>query len=257
MNDDNEIHEDAIRFAAAIEILHLATLVHDDVMDDADTRRGVVTLHKKYGRKTAVICGDYLLALATNYAAQIQDKNKYIDFDFSDIMLNIALGELSQHINNGNLDLSMKDYLEIIDGKTAKLFEASFIAGAVTITSDRDEIENYRRLGYLLGMIFQISDDLIDFEETETNALKPVQSDFEQGVVTLPLIYAFEQEPELKKKTLTQKMVEEVVKKYDGVGFARRKSRKYYDEAIELIETMELSDMKRESILEIFNKAVR
>lgn len=257
LDGTHEIHENAISFAAAIEVLHLATLVHDDVMDDADTRRGITTLHKKYGRKTAVICGDYLLALAMNSVASVNQQDHYVDFNFSDILMDVALGELKQHINNGNLDLTLLEYLDIIEGKTAKLFEASFIAGAITTTSDEDVIEQYQKLGHHLGMIFQISDDLIDFEETEANALKPVQSDFEQGVMTLPLIYTFEKEPELKKMNLTRELINEAVKRVNGVGYARSKSQAYYDEAVSLLNSMELTKEKREAILWIFDKAMR
>lgn len=255
MGENNEIHDDAIYFASAIEILHLATLVHDDVMDDADSRRGIPTLHSLYGRKTAVICGDYLLALAMNHLNKIEDKSKYIEFDFSEILLDIAVGELSQHINNGNLDLSIKEYLDIIKGKTARLFEASFYAGAITMTQDQNSIDTYKKIGELIGMMFQINDDCIDFELDQDKALKPVQSDFEQGVMTLPLLYAFENEPEAKDKKLNRSLINELVSKFDGVGFAKRKSQDYYEEAITLLNTLDLSELKYKSLKEVIDKA--
>ncbi|NLW14750.1 MAG: polyprenyl synthetase family protein [Erysipelothrix sp.] len=255
LDENNDISDDAIRFAAAIEIFHLATLVHDDVMDDADSRRGIPTLHKLYGHKTAVITGDYLLALAMSYLNGIEDKNKYIDFNFSDILLDVAVGELNQHINNGNLNLSIKDYLEIIRGKTAKLFEASFYAGAITSVNDQVEIEKYKKLGDLVGMMFQINDDCIDFEFNEDEALKPVQSDFEQGVMTLPLLYSFEKDPESKNKNLDRSMINKLVKKFDGVGFAKRKSSKYYQESLDIIESLTLSELKYNCLIEVVKKA--
>ena len=255
LDENNKIHQDAILFASAIEILHLATLVHDDVMDDADSRRGIPTLHTLYGKKTAVICGDYLLALAMNQMNQVENKSQYLDFDFSDIMLDIALGELSQHINNGNLNLSIKEYLEIIKGKTARLFEASFYAGVITMTQNQEEIDAYKKVGELVGMMFQINDDLIDFEMDEEEALKPVQSDFEQGVMTLPLLYAFEKDPEVKKESLTRKSINALVAKFDGVGFAKRKSENYYQEALSILNTLGVNELKYNSLKEVIDRA--
>lgn len=257
LDEDDNIDQDAIHFATSIEILHLATLVHDDVMDDADTRRGVITLHKKYGKKTAVICGDYLLALSMHHLNQISDKEKYIDFQIPAFMLDIALGELSQHINNGNLDLTMPEYLEIIRGKTAKLFEASFYAGIITHNHDEATIDRYRKFGDLLGLMFQITDDCIDFESSRDEALKPVQSDFEQGVMTLPLIYAFEQDPSLKKKRLSRDLVNKIVEKFDGVSFAKKQVDKYYNQALSILDELEMTDLKRECMLEVLEMARR
>lgn len=257
LDKNDEIHPDAIYMASGIELLHLATLVHDDVMDDADTRRGIATLHSKYGRKTAVICGDYLLALAMNQMNAVDDKNQYVDFNFADIMLDIALGELQQHINNGNKNLSIKEYLDIIDGKTAKLFEASFYAGCITHSSDEAIINAYREIGHLLGMMFQITDDCLDFEATESETLKPVQSDYEQGVMTLPLLYAFQEDPTLKEKNLTRDFINEVVAKFDGVGFAKRKVNNYYEQAMSLIDSLDMSELKKDSFTKILEMARR
>lgn len=256
LNEEGEVSDDSIIMAASLEILHLATLVHDDVMDDADTRRGVDTLHKKYGRKTAVICGDYLLALAMHTVAKVKIDDQSA-LKYTDILMGLVLGELNQHLNNGNLDLTMPEYMDIIEGKTAKLFEASFVGGALTLTKDEEVLEQYRKIGNALGMIFQISDDLIDFEDTKEEALKPVQSDFEQGVMTLPLIYAFSKEPELKKKRLTRTIINEAVRRLKGVDFAKHEALKIYEEAMEILDAMELDAIKHNSIKLLFERAIR
>ena len=98
-NKDGLIHPNAIKFATSIEILHLATLVHDDVIDNANIRRGDVTLQNKYGKKTAVICGDYLLCIALNLATSIPNKQDYLDLNIPDYMSKVCLGELNQQIN--------------------------------------------------------------------------------------------------------------------------------------------------------------
>ena len=254
LNDDNEIHPDAIRFAAAIEILHLATLVHDDVMDGADTRRGITTLHKEYGHKTAIICGDYLLAVALNLVNKTQEKETYINYDLSNYMLEIALGELTQHLNNGNYNIKVAEYLEIIQGKTAALFEASFVAGLLS-TNDDTDLEAFKTLGHNIGMIFQLVDDCIDFEISDNKAKKPTQSDFEQGVITLPLISALEKAGR-QLKQLTRLEVNALVSEFKGVETTKAKALEYYEESLGLIESLNLNQDKEIALKSLFKLAM-
>lgn len=258
-DQDGLIHPNAIKVAAAIEILHLATLVHDDVIDNADLRRGDVTLQKKYGRKTAVICGDYLFCIAINLAASISNKEDYLDLDMPNYMGKVCLGELNQHLNNGNLNLSMYQYLKIISGKTAALFEASFYAGAIFSGCKETECTRYRQLGHYIGMIFQLIDDCIDFENTVDVAKKPVQSDYEQGVITLPVIKALKDIGEFKQKAsnnqVTRKDINEAVDKAGGLAFTHRLVRKYHTKSMKIINELELTESKKEKIISILNKA--
>lgn len=261
-NEDGLIHPHAIKFAAAIELLHLATLVHDDVIDNADIRRGSLTLQKKFGKRTAVICGDYLFCIALQLATDVSNKEEYIKFNMPDYMGKICLGELRQHLNNGFLDLSVSQYLKIISGKTAALFEASFYAGAILNGEEKSLIAKYMRLGHYVGMIFQMTDDCIDFEKTEKIAKKPVQSDFEQGVITLPLIYAFKNMPGLKEKAkgtpdnkLSRKEINDVVANTGGISYTRKLSKRYYDKAMQIINELIITSQKRERLKVILNKA--
>lgn len=247
--------------AAAIEILHLATLVHDDIIDNADLRRGDITLQKKYGKRTAVICGDYLLSTALRIAAQISNKKDYMEMELPDYVGSICLGELNQHINNGNLNLSIYRYLKIISGKTAALFEASFYAGSIFAGCSEEEMKKYKRIGNYVGMIFQLTDDCMDFENTVETANKPVQSDYEQGVITLPLIHALSQLPEFKSKAeksgVTRDEINEAVAKTGGIGFTRMLVQKYYNKAERLIKELDASDEKKAKLVRILNKASR
>jgi len=258
-NSGNLIHPDAVRFAAAIEILHLATLVHDDVIDNAELRRGVVTLQKKFGRKTAVICGDYLFSTALRIASSVSDRKKYIDMELPDYISRICLGELNQHLENGNLDLSVYKYLKIISGKTAALFEASFFAGAILAEDDEKIRRDYMKLGRYIGMIFQLTDDCIDYEETEKTAKKPVQSDFEQGVITLPLIYAFSNVEGLKQKAKENKLtgadLVNTVRTANGISYTRMIAQKYYNKFTKILERLDLSEEKNAMLVEILDKA--
>ncbi len=264
-NKEDLIHTNAVKFAAAIEIMHLATLVHDDVIDDAGLRRGKATLQKKFGKRTAVICGDYLFCIAMKIAASVSNREDYIKINMPDYMGRVCLGELNQHINNGYLDLSVYRYLKIISGKTAALFEASFCAGAVvgenTGDAPKDDkvIREYMKLGRYIGMIFQMQDDCMDFEKTEDVAKKPVQSDFEQGVITLPLIYAFKTLNGLKEKAeangLSRTEINEAVAKTGGINYTRMIARRYYSKASKIIEQLELTQDKRSRLLAVLEKA--
>lgn len=258
------IHPDAVRFAVAVELLHLATLVHDDVIDNADLRRGLDTLQKKFGKRSAVICGDYLFCLALREASGVSNRKDYTEFDMPDYMSRICLGELRQGQNNRNLGLSVHSYLRIIAGKTAALFEASFYAGAVTCSdakNEKSELKKYMRLGHHVGMIFQLTDDCIDFEAPEQLAKKPVQSDYEQGVITLPLIYALEQRGDFqqraKEQAVSRQEINRAVAETGGLKFTRVVSRHYYDKSSKLIDALIAEESKKDQLRTILEKAFR
>ncbi len=260
-NGEGFVHPNAIKFASAVEILHLATLVHDDVIDNSNIRRGKETLQKKFGKQPAVICGDYLFCLALREGSSVPNRKDYIDFDLTDYMSRICLGELSQNQNYRNLNLSEYQYLKIISGKTAALFEASFYAGAVVCDEARQELKRYSRLGHLVGMIFQLTDDCIDFEAPEKLAKKPVQSDFEQGVITLPLIYTFQKRSDLRGKAASEEIsraeINQAVEESGGLNFTRLVSKRYYNKALRIVDTLNASELKKEQLKVILAKAYR
>ena len=163
-DQSGQIPENSIIMATAVELVHLATLVHDDVIDQADTRRGRPTLRKEFGNKAAVICGDYLLTRGVRLVSALQDPAHYLSLKFQDYLSLVCLGELNQYLNNNNFALTPLQYFRIINGKTAALFEASFLAGAVTGGEPEAVWPLYRRLGHYVGMIFQLNDDCLDFE---------------------------------------------------------------------------------------------
>jgi heptaprenyl diphosphate synthase len=260
-DDNGLINPNAVKFAAAVELLHLATLVHDDVIDNASLRRGAETLQKKYGKRTAVICGDYLLAISLKIAASVSNKEDFLDLDMSDYVSKVCLGELNQHINNFNLNLSVYKYLKIISGKTAALFEASFYAGAILCEKEKLVINKYKELGRYIGMIFQLTDDCMDFETTVEVAKKPVQSDFEQGVVTLPLIYALKNVTGFKEKIETNEVstndINETVLKSGGLNFTHMFAKKYYNKSLNIISALNVAEEKNKRLKNILDKAYR
>lgn len=258
-DEEGKINSGAVQAAVAIEIIHLASLVHDDVIDNSDLRRGQETLQKKYGKRTSVICGDYLLSLALKTISSIPDAKDYLDIPTADYISRLCLGELRQHINNNNLDLTLVEYIRIISGKTAALFEASFFAGAVLGGYSQAEINLYKKIGNYTGLIFQLQDDCLDFDNTVEAAKKPVQSDYEQGVITLPLIHAFDRMPILKMKAMesniTREDINQAVEEARSLDFTKQIIRRYYRKAERAINKLDASAEKRKRLTMILEKA--
>src|SRR5205823_8495825 len=186
------------RMAAVMEMIHTATLVHDDVIDMAKTRRGRPSINVVWGNHTSVLAGDWLYMQAFQVA--LRERN----FAILDLLINITQmmveGELLQLERVGKIGVTEADYMELIDRKTASLFSACARLGAVCANAG-EEIEN--RLGeyaWHLGIAFQLVDDILDFTSREKILGKPVGNDLREGKVTLPLIYALETaEPEERK----------------------------------------------------------
>ncbi len=258
------VPSDAVKVAAAIELFHMATLVHDDVIDDALLRRGIPTIQHKFGRKQAVICGDYLLCLAASLIAPLHDAyHEYANLltTFTSAISRTCMGELSQFRNNRNLMLEIPDYLRIIAGKTASLFQVSALAGAVTARYDNRQTMRLARFGKYLGMVFQIVDDCKDYEFTEDEARKTVGKDITEGVVTLPLIYAIKNSPQLFELAkgafddviLAKRLVREVCNA-GGTNLARDLASRYAVKAESLLTGF--PDNKTELLLELLNESM-
>ncbi len=179
--------EDLYQLAAAVELLHLATLVHDDILDDAQTRRGRATLHVNTGTKTALLLGDYLFARSFSLMEDIIEKTSGIRF--SRAVERICEGEINQNRDQYSLSESMRRYKRKICAKTAALITASLYLGANHSGCTTDTVQRFRRFGYNLGMAFQVQDDLLDFNGTEFATGKPVARDLATGIFTAPVLY--------------------------------------------------------------------
>ncbi len=261
-DENGLVSSDSIRSAAAIEIMHLATLVHDDIMDDADLRRGIESVQKKFGKKQAVICGDYLFCLAFSTISSIYLNYSNYVLDFSQAISKVCLGELKQFKNNNNLELTIRQYMHIISGKTAALFWISAYAGAIIAGRSEKDAKLLGMFGKYLGIIFQIIDDCKDFELTEKQTLKTVNNDIAQGVVTLPLIMAFVRNPELKKLANNVfynngdlfNLINQVYLA-GGTKESRNLAHKYSQKATKTLELVENFSQK-EALLNILSKAL-
>lgn len=178
--------------AAAIEMLHLATLIHDDVIDEADSRRGVNSLHKQHSNRIAIYAGDYLLA----YSARLMKKaSKLYETTPMDewVIERILDGEISQLENQFEQSISMYQYLRQIRGKTAMLFALAVVSGSTHPDLSRLKRKQAFYLGLEIGMAFQLSDDLIDYQVDQSASGKPRLQDVQNGFYTAPLILAMQE----------------------------------------------------------------
>ena len=180
--------DDVHRAAMAIEFIHNATLIHDDLIDGAPTRRGLRTIHESLGANPAIIIGDYYFAKGANLMSQIG--NTSIDALLSQTVMTICFGEMLQLTSQRRYDQSLEEYYAKIERKTAVLLAASTFCGAVLGGVPEAQVDVLRRFGRLLGMSFQIADDVLDYLATEEEVGKPVGNDLKQGTVTLPLMLA-------------------------------------------------------------------
>lgn len=180
----------AIHLAAVVELIHTATLVHDDIIDDAETRRGKPSANAIWGNHTSVLAGDWLYMQAFQIALRLRN------FDVLDLLITLTQhmvdGELLQLNLIGKLDLTEADSMELIDRKTASLFSACTRLGAIAGGAGEKEIALLGEFGWNLGIAFQLVDDILDFTSRESILGKPVGNDLREGKVTLPLIYALE-----------------------------------------------------------------
>ena len=187
------VEEKLITVGAAIELLHTATLVHDDLIDGSLLRRGMPTLNARWSPAATVLTGDFLFARAAKLAAEA-DHLPLMKL-FADTLATIVNGELTQLFTSRGL-INRGNYYQRIYAKTASLFEMSARAGALLSPVDEDLVESMRIFGYETGMAFQIVDDILDFTGDQTAVGKPLGSDLLQGLVTLPAIYYAEANPD-------------------------------------------------------------
>ena len=182
-----------LNLAAAVELLHTATLVHDDLIDGAMLRRGIPTLNTRWSSAATVLAGDYIFARAATFAAA----TKSVDLQkiFADTLATIVSGEITQLFTSRG-KINRADYYRRIYAKTASLFEACTHCASLISPVNSTIIEKMKTFGYEIGMAFQIVDDILDFTGDQTTVGKPVASDLRQGLVTLPAIYYAEANPD-------------------------------------------------------------
>ncbi len=181
------VNEEVLHAATALELLHTASLVHDDVVDESDRRRGQLSVNALTNNKVAVLVGDYLLSLALQHAAQTES-TEVVNI-VGRLGQTLADGELMQLANTRSEDISEKKYFEVIRKKTASLFSACAQVGAILAGGSDADVERMRQFGQLVGTCFQLRDDIFDFDN-EADTGKPAGNDLKEGKLTLPVIHA-------------------------------------------------------------------
>lgn len=191
MSGGSNNKKDTILSAALVELLHTASLLHDDIIDNSDTRRGRTTVHVKWGPNVTVLLGDYLFI--TTLALSLKSSLPGLADILTDVSVRMIEGELDEYKQSGNLNMTEKEYFAIIERKTASLFSASCRIGALLAGASPQEEQSLADYGTYLGLCFQIIDDLLDYTGNEKTMGKPALSDLAEGRVTLPLIDALRQ----------------------------------------------------------------
>lgn len=251
--------------AAVIEMLHMATLIHDDIIDDAKLRRGCDTIQYKFGKDYAVYTGDFLFCQCINMLAEY-DYNMEDLKNISKALTKICMGEITQYNLRYGKNASLRNYIRIISGKTAALFAMSFYTGANEAKCNESISKSLGRIGYNAGMAFQIIDDILDYSGNAKQLGKLALKDLKRGYYTLPLIYALEKDNDgrlkqlLDNEALSNEEIDEVivlVNKYGGIKKAKAIADKYTQKAIEKISKLpdcESKDIINYAVLKLLNR---
>ncbi|MFZ1520072.1 MAG: polyprenyl synthetase family protein [Ignavibacteriaceae bacterium] len=247
------VTERTYRGATLVELLHTATLIHDDVVDDADKRRGMWSINALFKNKVAVLMGDYLLSRGLMISVDGKD------YDFLGVTTNavkrMSEGELLQIQKTRKLDIDEETYFKVISDKTASLLETCCSIGAMSTTENKDYIEAMRNFGHSLGMSFQIRDDILDYEGTTNLIGKPIGGDIKEKKITLPLIYSLnnvsKNEAARIRKVLKNgndktkvKDVMQFVHDNNGIDYALKVAEKYSDQAKNSLNLFPDSEVK-------------
>ena len=244
-----------IALAAAVETLHTATLIHDDIIDESDMRRGLPSIPATFGKDTAVYAGDYLFTvcfkLLAGYASDLRSVQQ--DGKHMEAILN---GELAQMSTRYNMAITIDQYLNQVSGKTGQLFALSTFLGAYESGNSLRFARNAQTIGLNIGVAFQLLDDILDYTASSSQFGKPVQEDMRQGVYSAPLILALREAPDafapylskrLKMTDDDAKTVDQLVRDHGGVVKAQELAKDYTDTALTAIE--KLPDMPVRAIL--------
>ena len=240
-----EPNKTSIDYAITLELLHTATLIHDDVVDNTMERRGQLSVNAKYDNRVAVLLGDYILAMAIAKAVVV--KNFAVLEIISRLAKNLAEGELVQLVASKELLINEKRYFEMIWKKTAFLLSSCSEMGAISVNANQEKREKLRLIGENLGMCFQIKDDIFDYFD-QGNLGKPTGNDIREGKITLPLIYALNTAPKsdsdrilslIKSRNYSQETIRQLTdfaKENKGIEYAYFKMQEIKASILALLE---------------------
>jgi len=252
--------------AVGLELLHTASLVHDDVVDESEERRGQASVNATYDNKVAVLVGDYLLSTALLHVAYT--RNTDIVRYLAELGRTLASGEILQLSNISNEKISEDVYYQVIKQKTAALFEACCAIGALSAGAGEEDIERAKLFGQNLGIIFQIRDDIFDYYDS-TEIGKPTGNDMAEGKLTLPVIYALNSTEDagmkelaykVKERSASQEEIHRLVafaKANGGIEYAERRMNDFHKEAMRFIDIQVKDKELKDSLVAYLDYVVR
>jgi octaprenyl-diphosphate synthase len=248
-----EVTTESLRYATILELLHTATLIHDDVVDDTRERRGQPSVMAQFDNRRAVLLGDYILSRAI--VQGVETKDIRVLRILSGLAQNLAEGELTQLIVSSEISIDEDRYFEVIRKKTATLLASCSEMGAISAGADAEKTEILRSVGYNLGLCFQLKDDTFDyFEQGELG--KPTGNDIREGKITLPLIYALQAAPEnrsapileiIRKQDFSSENIQGLIsfaKEYRGIEYVYQKMQQIKSRTVELLAQFPDSEAK-------------
>tara|TARA_Y100000996_G_scaffold398630_1_gene366860 strand:+ start:13769 stop:14725 length:957 start_codon:yes stop_codon:yes gene_type:complete len=257
---NGRITDSTYRAAILIEILHTATLIHDDVVDDSNYRRGYFSINALWKSKYSVLIGDYLLSRGLELSVE----NK--DFKFLGVLSNavkqMSEGEITQLKKSRSLDINEETYFKIIQEKTASLFSSCCMMGAISSKATEEKIKKMHEFGLLVGKAFQIRDDLFGYLSFDTG--KPSLNDFKQAKITLPLIHTLTKVDTSTKRKIIKNLkkyraideIIEIVKENDGIKYSEKKMIQMIDEAYSILKKFPDSEYKK-SLISLLNYIIK
>ena len=252
---DKRMGKKRLKLAAVIELLHTATLVHDDVVDDSPVRRGIKSVNNIWSNAHGVLIGDYIYSKA--FMLMVELGNSEILNELSKATNDISKGELIQLDAINNKEITLKKLVAISYFKTGRLFEASAKCGAILSKGDNKYIKNISSCSKNLGIVFQIKDDLLDYSQDESTLGKPILQDLQEGKVTYPFFFAYknanrnekkELELLLGKKKLNQKKVFQLINRLKGIEETQKLALKYIDIATSSAMNIDNKNIRKEML---------
>ena len=254
VGNSNHLKKEVYSLAAAVEFIHSATLLHDDVIDGSKKRRGKDTINFIWGNELSVLVGDFLFA--RSFELMVETDSLQILEKLSNASVCITEGEIKQSLISGNPNSSISDYYDVINGKTAKLFAVATETGCIANNGKKKYFNALHDFGLSLGRAFQICDDALDYTNSKNNLGKNLGDDFKEGKITLPVILAWQESNELEKnfweRTLSEKqiikgdleMAQKIIKKYNCIDRTLKIARDDLEIGVEKLSIIPSSPVK-------------
>ncbi|MFW6124023.1 MAG: polyprenyl synthetase family protein [Acidobacteriota bacterium] len=256
----NYTGRDHILMGTLVEMIHTASLIHDDIIDESDKRRGKATVHTRWGPNITVLLGDYLYI--NTIGTSLNTKNLEITKTLLKASAKMIEGEMNEYYLSGDLEITEEDYLDILNKKTASLFSACSQIGGRLANADEKHISMLREFGRHFGMSFQLIDDLLDYSGDPESLGKPILSDLREGRITLPLIYTFNTDGHANRNHISElfnqknfskyslKSIIDIVKSNGALDYTFQKANEFSTSARKILNNFPESDY-RESLIRI------